>query len=109
MGGAERLAGELCGDAPAIDLALARRLVRAYGTEAVLVVGGAQDMADLGRQFGHGLTEAEVRHMIEREWARTAEDVLWRRTKLGLRFSPDETAELDRWMAAVVPGNAMTI
>jgi glycerol-3-phosphate dehydrogenase len=55
----------------------------------------AATRADLGEDFGHGLTAAEVDHLVTREWARTAEDILWRRTKLGLRFTPEQTARLD--------------
>jgi glycerol-3-phosphate dehydrogenase len=78
----------------------AQRLTRAYGTIAQQILGNARTRADLGRDFGHGLSEREVVHLIDNEWARTAEDLLWRRTKLGLRFSADEAAALDAWMAA---------
>jgi glycerol-3-phosphate dehydrogenase len=60
---------------------------------------GTRSRADLGRTFGADLTEREVAWMIAEEWATTAEDVLWRRSKLGLRFSPGEIAELDAWMS----------
>ncbi len=72
----------------------ARRLVRAYGTTAFAIFANGTG----ARDFGHGLTEAEVRHLAVREWARTAEDVLWRRTKLGLRFSAEEAVALDRFI-----------
>jgi glycerol-3-phosphate dehydrogenase len=57
-------------------------------------------MADLGQAFGATLTESEVRYLMSTEWARTAEDVVWRRSKLGLRLSADEIAALDAWMVA---------
>jgi glycerol-3-phosphate dehydrogenase len=57
-------------------------------------------MADLGQAFGATLTESEVRYLMSMEWARTAEDVVWRRSKLGLRLSADEIAALDAWMVA---------
>ena len=60
--------------------------MRGYGTEAAAMLDGARTAADLGERFGWDLTEREVRWLMEREWARTAEDVLWRRTKLGLRL-----------------------
>jgi glycerol-3-phosphate dehydrogenase len=63
----------------------ARRLVRLYGTRAGKILGGARRAEDLGRDFGATLTEAEVRYLVREEWARTVEDVIWRRTKLGLR------------------------
>lgn len=77
----------------------ARRLIRAYGTEAATILGSATRAEDLGRDFGATLTEAEVIWLMDREYARTAEDVIWRRNKLGLRLSAPEIATLQRWMA----------
>lgn len=71
-----------------------RRLIQLYGTRAFAFLGEANSAADLGEHFGHGLTAAEVDYLIAQEWAVTAEDVLWRRTKLGLHFTPDQTARL---------------
>ncbi len=99
VGGAERLAGLLRADHPWLEPARAMRLIRAYGTEAATLLAGAEAAADLGRDFGAGLTEREVRWLMEREYARTAEDVVWRRSKLGLRMAADEIAALDAWMA----------
>ncbi|MFN3864538.1 MAG: glycerol-3-phosphate dehydrogenase [Erythrobacter sp.] len=79
---------------PFLGEAQARRLTRLYGTLAQDFLGQAASAADLGEDFGHGLTAAEVDYLIAREWARSADDVLWRRTKLGLHFTPDETARL---------------
>ena len=76
----------------------AGRLVRAYGTEAQAILGDATALADLGRDFGSTLTEAEVRWLMTREFARRAEDVVWRRSKLGLRMTAAEIAALDDWM-----------
>ncbi len=78
----------------------ARRLIRAYGTEARQVLGTAKSAADLGRDFGATITEAELRWLKTREYARTAEDVIWRRSKLGLRLTAEQVAEIDAWMAA---------
>ncbi len=86
-------------DHPFLDHAWANRLVRAYGTEAPLVLGGAKAAGDLGRSFGASLTEAEVRWLMTREYARTAEDVVWRRSKLGLRLTGEDIAALDAFMA----------
>ena len=66
------------------------RLAHAYGTRATKVLGNAKSLADLGQSFGATLTEAEVSLSDDREWAMTAEDVVWRRSKLGLRLSADE-------------------
>jgi len=81
----------------------ARRLVRAYGTEAATLLGAARSAADLGIDFGATLTQREVEWLVAREYARTAADVVWRRSKLGLRLSMDQIAALDRWMAALAP------
>ncbi|MBD3764840.1 MAG: glycerol-3-phosphate dehydrogenase [Rhodobacterales bacterium] len=89
---------------PFLDPAHAARLVRAYGTEAFDLLGAARSPADLGRDFGATLTEAEVTWQMTREWARRAEDVVWRRTRLGLRMTPDQIAALDDHMARVAAG-----
>jgi glycerol-3-phosphate dehydrogenase len=85
-------------DRPWMDAGWALRLVRAYGTEAEAAIGCSTEAAALGRRFGWNLVEAEVRWLMEREWARSAEDVLWRRSKIGLRVSDEEARALDDWM-----------
>ncbi|WP_439139601.1 glycerol-3-phosphate dehydrogenase [Roseicyclus sp.] len=87
---------------PFLGQAWATRLIRAYGTEARKILGPAQTAADLGSDFGATLTEAELRWLMTREYARTAEDVVWRRSKLGLRLGPDQIAAIDAFMAAGV-------
>jgi len=82
----------------------AARLIRAYGTEAETILGTARAPADLGRDFGATLTEAEVRWLMQHEFARAAADVVWRRTKLGLRLSKDQIAALDAYMAGANRG-----
>jgi glycerol-3-phosphate dehydrogenase len=77
----------------------ASRMVRAYGTLASEMLGDARATADLGRVIGADLTEREVDWLLRREWARTAEDVLWRRSKLGLRFTAKETEALAGYLA----------
>ena len=77
----------------------ALRLVRAYGTRIGDVLGGANDYADLGMGFGADLTEVEVRYLMTKEFAVDADDVLWRRSKLGLRVSDIERAALQRFMS----------
>jgi len=81
----------------------ARRLVRAYGSRVERVLENIGRAEDLGTIFGVDLTAAEVRYLMRKEWAQTADDVLWRRSKLGLRFSPEQTAALERFMAEVHP------
>jgi glycerol-3-phosphate dehydrogenase len=74
------------------------RLVRAYGTRARILAGGVRSAADWGERFGADLTQREVRYLMDHEWARTAEDVLWRRSKLGLGLAVHEVSRLDEWM-----------
>lgn len=85
---------------PFLPADLARRLTRAYGTKAAAVLGEAKALDDLGRHFGAGLYEAEVRYLLAEEWARDAEDVLWRRSKLGLRLTATERDALAAFLAA---------
>ncbi len=84
---------------PFVDERLARRLVRSYGTLAPSILHGARRIEDLGPVFGVDLMAAEVRHLVEEEWARTAEDILWRRSKLGLHMTRAEVASLEDWLA----------
>ncbi|HVY20757.1 MAG TPA: glycerol-3-phosphate dehydrogenase [Bauldia sp.] len=77
-----------------LDPQLVARLCCAYGTRIDALLDGIKSTADLGRDFGDGLTEREVAYLVANEWATTADDILWRRTKLGLRFTPDETTAL---------------
>ena len=73
---------------------LAHRLLRAYGSRVERVVDGAQSLAGLGTDLGAGLTEAELDHLVRDEWARDVDDVLWRRSKLGLVLPPDARGAL---------------
>jgi len=94
------LAEKLARDHPFLDPSHRSRLAATYGERAQRILAGARTTADLGMAFGATLTQAEVRYLMGQEFARTAADVLWRRTKLGLVFSETEAAALDRFMAA---------
>jgi len=72
---------------------LIQRLVRLYGTKTAVLLGDARTVTDLGEDFGAGLSAREVDYLIEHEWARSAEDILWRRTKLGLHGADREKLE----------------
>ncbi|KWN14480.1 glycerol-3-phosphate dehydrogenase [Burkholderia ubonensis] len=89
---------------PWLPAELARRYARAYGTRAERVVGNAKSLADLGTAIAPGIHEAELRYLRDVEWATRAQDVLWRRSKLGLHVAPGTldavTAALDAWFAA---------
>jgi glycerol-3-phosphate dehydrogenase len=78
----------------------ARRLVSAYGTRVDRVIGAAKSMDDLGMRFGVDLTAAEVRYLMQHEWAETPDDILWRRSKLGLRLSREDQEALSRLMVS---------
>lgn len=86
---------------PFLDLAHAQRLVRAYGTAAFEMLADARTQGDLGRHFGGDLYGREVDWLMTREWAQQAEDILWRRTKQGLRLTADEVHVLEEYMAAI--------
>jgi glycerol-3-phosphate dehydrogenase len=83
----------------------ARRLVAAYGTRIAAVLGEAQSRDDLGPRFGDELTGAEVRYLMTQEWARFPDDVLWRRSKLGLTMPPQDREALAQFMAAEMIGH----
>ncbi|MBU2360778.1 MAG: glycerol-3-phosphate dehydrogenase [Alphaproteobacteria bacterium] len=101
VGDVDRLIADLMRDYPFLTDRWARRLIRAYGTDAALILGEAKAAADLGQDFGATLTAAEVDWLMTHEFARTAEDVLWRRSKLGLHGA--DGAALDTYMTARRP------
>ena len=96
------LVATLTSEYPKLD-GFTRRLAMAYGTRTRLVFGEAREPADLGELFTADLTAREVDYLMDQEWARTAEDVLWRRSKLGLTATADETARLEAYMASRRP------
>jgi glycerol-3-phosphate dehydrogenase len=75
---------------------LLKRWARTYGTRLETLVGDARRLDDLGADLGGGLHEAEVDYLLAHEWARTADDILWRRTRLGLHVGEDTVARLQR-------------
>ena len=103
---ASELAEVLARDYPFLEPSHTSRLVATYGDRAQRILTGARTAADLGLAFGATLTEAEVRYLMAEEFARTADDVLWRRTRLGLVFSKAESAALDRFMVAAMAPQA---
>ncbi len=93
---------------PRLDRKLITRLVRQYGTRASLVLGDAQKTTDLGKAFGHDLYEAEVTYLMQHEWAFTPQDVLFRRTKLGIAFDGKQTQALQKFMDRAAKNMHMT-
>ncbi len=86
-------------DYPFLGKAQAQRFARSYGTLCLAFLDGARSIEDLGESFGAGLTAAEVDYLVEHEWARRPEDILWRRTKLALRLTPDQQQRLAEYLA----------
>ena len=102
----ERLVHAIGARHPWLPSALARRLARAYGARVTELIGGATSLADLGAEVAPGLYEAELHFLRRSEWACTGEDVLWRRSKLGLHYDHAERAHVGAWMdraAAAAP------
>lgn len=94
LDGLEPLKTTLTARYPFLDAGTVDRIARAYGTRAERWLNGAEGWQALGKSFGAGLTAAEVDFLRSEEWAESAEDILWRRTKLGLRLSAAEQKEL---------------
>lgn len=83
---------------PWLGSQLARRLARAYGARIADLLGDAKAMADLGLEVAPGLHERELRFLQDNEWAVSADDVLWRRSKLGLHYTPEQREQVARWL-----------
>jgi glycerol-3-phosphate dehydrogenase len=95
---------DLAGEHPALPRPLLRRLARAYGTRAEAILAGARSASDLGRDFGGGLSEAELVYLARNEWAISGADVLWRRSKMGLHVLPPAEAQIDAFLAGMRHG-----
>jgi glycerol-3-phosphate dehydrogenase len=96
----QKLANDLCARHPWAPRSLIAALVRRHGSRASSVLDGAATTEDLGIHFGGDLYAAEVNYFMKYEWARTAEDVLWRRTKAGLHLDDEQQVNLFRYMAS---------
>ncbi|MEO6271196.1 MAG: glycerol-3-phosphate dehydrogenase C-terminal domain-containing protein, partial [Lautropia sp.] len=79
---------------------LVKRYTRSYGTLFARVIGSAASLQDLGEEVAPGLYAAELTYLCDHEWARTADDVLWRRSKLGLHFDETQRQAVADWLAA---------
>ncbi len=94
----EAFLARLRSDYPWLPGALARRYARAYGTRTQVLLSGIRSLAELGEDFGGGLYEAEADYLVHHEWAMSAEDILWRRSKLGLHLSSEAEARMETWL-----------
>ncbi|MCL4182935.1 MAG: glycerol-3-phosphate dehydrogenase [Burkholderiaceae bacterium] len=83
---------------PFLPRALVRRYARSYGSRMLRMLGGIERIEDMGLEVAPGLYEVELRYLIDAEWARSAEDILWRRTKLGLHLTLKQQKMVSRWM-----------
>lgn len=84
---------------PKLSPQIITRMFNSYGTETAMILKDVSTTADLGTDFGHGLYQREVDYLIKHEWAISADDILLRRTKLGLKFSPTQRQYLQRWLS----------
>ncbi|MBO0334111.1 glycerol-3-phosphate dehydrogenase [Sneathiella sp. CAU 1612] len=85
---------------PFLERGQSERMLRAYGTRLFDLLEKASSIADLGTDFGCGLFEKEVRYLMDHEWARTADDILWRRSKIGIGMTKKQITALNSWMMA---------
>jgi glycerol-3-phosphate dehydrogenase len=96
---ATRYAASLQASHPWLPAGLAARYAHTYGTRSAALMNAATVLQDLGREVAPGLFEAELRYLCTHEWAVEADDVLWRRTKLGLGYTPEQKAAVAQWLA----------
>ena len=99
-GGLDALIEDLQRRHRALPRGLLRALARRHGTRAAVILDGATSIADLGEDFGAGLTEREIDYLRSTEWASTADDILWRRTKCGLPMTREQRARVARYVGA---------
>ena len=97
--GFDALAADLEQRYPFLPKAALRRMARIHGTDTAAMLGEARGWADLGERVGENLTAREIAWLADREWARTADDALWRRTKLGLRLTAAQAARVGELLA----------
>ncbi|MGH6837046.1 MAG: glycerol-3-phosphate dehydrogenase, partial [Methylocella sp.] len=98
----DRFLRTLRGKYPWLNAATATRMARAYGTRAEMILGHARGADDLGTEFGAGFFQAEIDYLIDQEFAQTAEDILWRRSKRGMHLLPLERARVGAYIDALV-------
>ncbi len=92
---------------PKLDKAYLHRLFRCYGSKTNILLGDITIFSELGRDFGGGLTEAEVRYLVTQEFARAPDDILWRRTKCGLHMRGEERTAFADWFAVEYPDSSI--
>ena len=108
-GGVAAWSAELARRYPALPPELLRGLAYRHGTRATAILRDARTPADLGEDFGNGLTAAEIDYCVREEWARTADDVLWRRTKCGLAMSAADRARVAAYVGTAVAATELRV
>lgn len=98
----DQLIAQFRWDFPFLNEQQIQRMFKAYGTQATEMLKGTTATKDLGKDFGAGLFELEVKWLINREWAQTVDDIIWRRTKLGLHMTNKQVKVLDQWMKKTI-------
>jgi glycerol-3-phosphate dehydrogenase len=91
---------KLVSEYPWLPKKVAHRYTKNYGTRAKLILNNAKALVDLGQEFAAGLYQKEIEYLLTYEWAQSAEDILWRRSKLGLYFTAEEMSKLSYWLTA---------
>ena len=89
-------------DFPWLPAKMLRRLARGYGSRMTTIIGDSKNIEDMGEVFGADLSEREVKYLVEHEWVRSADDVLWRRSKLGIHMPGEDVERLKSWFTANV-------
>ena len=105
MASAEQLANEIRAQITDVSESLAKRWATSYGSRVWNILGESVSIDQLGLSFGHGLFAKEVDYLCRFEWVTTSEDILWRRSKLGLVFAQNETEALDAYLIVKTHGN----
>jgi glycerol-3-phosphate dehydrogenase len=100
----DRFVDRLAAARPGLPRDLLHRLARAYGTRIDTLLGEARTPADLGRDFGGGLHQLEIDYLVDHEWARSSDDILYRRSKLGLHVPPGTASRIDHYLGAWIDG-----
>ncbi|MFJ3261226.1 glycerol-3-phosphate dehydrogenase [Pseudomonas sp. NPDC086581] len=99
----EELAVQLMDRLRQLDPALARRWASTYGSRIWKLLDGAHNLSELGEHLGAGLYAREVEYLVREEWARDADDILWRRTKLGLFLNARQRERLEQFLSSESP------
>lgn len=102
----ESFTAQLLQEYPFLGRERAERFASSYGTLCLKFLDGKQSQEALGQHFGAGLTRIEVDYLIDHEWARTSEDILWRRSKLGLRLAGEERESLEVYLQSRIEASS---